>query len=99
MSFPGFGATILGIIHGVYWGLGFAVGGVLGGYLVHVIGARATFRIMACLSLAILTAFFLLNTIYDKTHSGYMEVSSSDNNETKDPKDKKKRNPKNNEIK
>lgn len=54
---------------------------------------------MACLSLAILTAFFLLNTIYDKTHSGYMEVSSSDNNETKDPKDKKKRNPKNNEIK
>lgn len=82
-SSPGSGATIQGMIHGVYWGLGFAVGGVVGGFLVHVIGARSTFRLMAALSMGILVMFFTLNNLYDRTHSGYMEVSTVDKKEKK----------------
>jgi uncharacterized membrane protein YfcA len=52
-----------------------AVGGVLGGFLVHVLGARTTFRIAAGCSLAILVLFFTLNSFFRKRDE-YMAVST-----------------------
>ena len=72
---PGSGATIQGIIHGVYWGLGMAVGGVLGGVMVHVIGARLTFRLEAAFSFAILVLFFAVNNFHEKS-SRYSQIPS-----------------------
>ena len=73
--FPGSGATIQGIIHGVYWGLGMAVGGVLGGTMVHVIGARMTFRLESVLSFVILVLFFAVNNFYEKSN-WYSQIPS-----------------------
>lgn len=72
---PGSGATIQGIIHGVYWGLGMAVGGVIGGLMVHSIGARLTFRLEAALSFAILVLFFAINNFHQK-NSQYSQIPS-----------------------
>ncbi|PFX29600.1 Major facilitator superfamily domain-containing protein 6 [Stylophora pistillata] len=72
---PGSGATIQGIIHGVYWGLGMAVGGVIGGLMVHSIGARLTFRLEAALSFAILVLFFAINNFHQKS-SQYSQIPS-----------------------
>ena len=72
---PGSGATIQGIIHGVYWGLGMAVGGVLGGVMVHVIGARLTFRLEAAFSFAILVFFFAINNFHEKS-TRYSQIPS-----------------------
>lgn len=74
-SLPGSGATIQGIIHGVYWGLGMAVGGVIGGMMVHVIGARLTFRLEAVLSFAILVLFFAINNVHEKS-TRYSQIPS-----------------------
>ena len=74
-SFPGSGATIQGIIHGVYWGLGMAVGGVIGGMMVHVIGARLTFRLEAAFSFAILVLFFAVNNVHEKS-TRYSQIPS-----------------------
>ena len=79
-SSPGSGATIQGIIHGVYWGLGMAVGGVLGGVMVHVIGARLTFRIEAVFSFVILLLFFAINNFHEKS-SRYSKIPSDDQDE------------------
>lgn len=62
---PGSGATIQGIIHGVYWGLGMAVGGVLGGLMIHEIGARLTFRLEAASSFVILVFFISVNNFHE----------------------------------
>lgn len=72
---PGSGATIQGIIHGVYWGLGMAVGGVLGGTMVHVMGARMTFRLESVLSFVILVLFFAVNNFYEKSN-WYSQIPS-----------------------
>ena len=79
--FPGSGATIQGIIHGVYWGLGMAVGGVIGGMMVHVIGARLTFRLEAAFSFAILILFFAVNNVHEKS-TRYSQIPSSEPQET-----------------
>ena len=63
--FVGSGATIQGIIHGVYWGLGMAVGGVLGGLMIHEIGARLTFRLEAASSFVILVFFISVNNFHE----------------------------------
>lgn len=73
--FPGSGATIQGIIHGVYWGLGMAVGGVIGGMMVHEIGARLTFRLEAAFSFAILVLFFAVNNVHEKS-TRYSQIPS-----------------------
>lgn len=83
--FPGSGATIQGIIHGVYWGLGMAVGGVIGGLMVHSIGARLTFRLEAALSFAILVLFFAINNFHQK-NSQYSQIPSEP---AQDPGDEK----------
>lgn len=82
---PGSGATIQGIIHGVYWGLGMAVGGVIGGLMVHSIGARLTFRLEAALSFAILVLFFAINNFHQK-NSQYSQIPSEP---AQDPGDEK----------
>lgn len=78
---PGSGATIQGIIHGVYWGLGMAVGGVIGGMMVHVIGARLTFRLEAAFSFAILILFFAVNNVHEKS-TRYSQIPTSEPQET-----------------
>lgn len=65
LFFVGSGATIQGIIHGVYWGLGMAVGGVLGGLMIHEIGARLTFRLEAASCFVILVFFIAVNNFHE----------------------------------
>lgn len=74
--FKGSGATIQGIIHGAYWGLGMAVGGVVGGLLVHVTGARITFRMEAIACFIILIAFFVINNL-DHRKRSYSEIPTN----------------------
>lgn len=40
-------ATMQGILHGVYWGLGSGCGSLIGGFLVQKFGAPMTFWIFA----------------------------------------------------
>ena len=82
-SSPGSGATVQGIIHGVYWGLGMAVGGILGGFMVHGIGARLTFRIEAACSFAILVLFFGINNIHQHRDT-YSKIPAEPGQETED---------------
>ena len=52
-----------------------AVGGVVGGMMVHVIGARLTFRLEAVFSFAILVLFFAINNFHEKS-TRYSKIPS-----------------------
>ena len=52
-----------------------AVGGVIGGMMVHVIGARLTFRLEAVFSFAILVIFFAVNNVHEKS-TRYSQIPS-----------------------
>ena len=51
--------TFVGILQGVYWGLGTGTGAIIGGFLVHHVGGDITFRAFA-LSTATVFSFFIL---------------------------------------
>ncbi|XP_068669979.1 uncharacterized protein [Montipora foliosa] len=51
--------TIQGILQGVYWGLGTGSGTIAGGFLIHHIGAVATFRCVACCAFVVCVLFCL----------------------------------------
>ena len=48
-----------GILQGVYWGLGTGSGTITGGFLIHHIGAVATFRCVACCAFVVCVLFCL----------------------------------------
>lgn len=52
-------ATMQGILHGVYWGLGSGCGSLIGGFLVQKLGAPMTFWIFASASAVNLFIFLI----------------------------------------
>lgn len=71
-------ATMQGILHGVYWGLGSGCGSLIGGFLVQKFGAPMTFWIFACAS-AVNLFIFLIAQKFTKGHvdaDGYEEIIS-----------------------
>lgn len=60
-SKPGAKTTMQCILHGVHWGLGYGAGEIIGGLLVHRLGAPATFVIFGIMSLLILLVYILID--------------------------------------
>ncbi|XP_067022847.1 uncharacterized protein [Acropora muricata] len=63
---PGASNTVQGILNGVYMGLGFATGGLIGGFLAQVIGMKLAFLLYAFASFCFLIPFVLVNTFGKK---------------------------------
>ena len=59
--------TMLGILSGMYWGLGSGTGDVIGGQLVGAFGARNTFWIMAVVSVVNLIIFTIAQKVCSTT--------------------------------
>lgn len=83
---PENGTTLQGIVSGVYGGLGYAAGGLVGGVLVHEIGTSAAFLMFGEACLVMLCFFILTNHFGDKssTNSGATTLSSNDDTEEKE---------------
>ena len=56
-------ATMQGILHGVYWGLGSGAGYVLGGILVEQFGARITFGSFAVTAMVMFVFFIITQKV------------------------------------
>ena len=72
-------ATLQTMLHGLYWGLGYGSGGVIGGIFVHKYGAANVFLVM--MLLGFLQAFFLVLVKLKKgvssKHGDYENVEES----------------------
>ncbi|KAL5011089.1 hypothetical protein ScPMuIL_013394 [Solemya velum] len=67
MSIPNeYLATVQGVLHGVYWGLGCGTGHMLSGLLVEQFGAVNTFWAFAVASAANLVIFALVQKVFEK---------------------------------
>ena len=89
----GSGAILQGVFSGVHTGLGFSIGGLTGGIMVHEFGHSITFLIFGEVSLVILFAFILVNNIWPKDTSEIQGDINSDDIEkeaTKDSSQKQK---------
>lgn len=62
---PENGTTLQGIVSGVYGGLGYAAGGLVGGVLVHEIGTSAAFLMYGEACLVVLCFYILTNHFGD----------------------------------
>ena len=56
-----------GLINGIHGGLGFSIGGLVGGFMVHNYGHVLTFLIFGELSLLTLFLFILVNNVWPHT--------------------------------
>ena len=63
----GAGTVLQGVFNGVHSGLGFSVGGLTGGLMVHEFGHSTTFLIFGEVSLVIMFSFILINNIWPIT--------------------------------
>ncbi|KAK2562474.1 Major facilitator superfamily domain-containing protein 6 [Acropora cervicornis] len=63
---PGASNTVQSILNGVYMGLGFATGGLIGGLLAQVIGMKLAFLLYAFASFCFIIPFVLVNTFGKK---------------------------------
>ena len=61
------GHLLHGLINGIHGGLGFSIGGLVGGFMVHNYGHVLTFLIFGELSLLTLFLFILVNNIWPHT--------------------------------
>lgn len=61
------GHILHGIFNGIHGGLGFSVGGLVGGFMVHNYGHAITFLIFGEISLLTLFCFVLINNIWPYT--------------------------------
>lgn len=68
---------IVGILQGVYWGLGTGGGTIVGGYLSHVFGFKSTFRAFAVATGVVLAVFLATQLI-----SKYSNLSQEDGDES-----------------
>lgn len=69
--------SIVGILQGVYWGLGTGGGTIVGGYLSHVFGFKSTFRAFAVATGVVLAVFLATQLI-----SKYSNLSQEDGDES-----------------
>ena len=72
--------TLQGVVSGVYGGLGYAAGGLVGGILVHELGTSAAFLMFGEACLVILCLFIMTNIIGEKRSKE--TVSSTNDSET-----------------
>ena len=56
-------ATIQGILHGVYFGLGCGSGHLIGGIMIGYVGAVITFFSFAAASMFVLMLFFIVQKV------------------------------------
>ena len=67
ISVPTFSlATVQGILHGVYFGLGNGTGHLIGGTLIGTIGAPLTFYIMSGACILVLVVFIIAQKVSKK---------------------------------
>ena len=55
--------TVMGILHGVYWGLGIGCGHLIGGALIDNFGARTTFKIHIAASAVVVVLVFIVQRV------------------------------------
>ena len=60
-------ATLQGILHGVYWGLGAGSGYMIGGQLIKNYGAVLTFRGFSAMSIVACVLFILAQKVRPKS--------------------------------
>ena len=72
--------TLQGVVSGVYGGLGYAAGGLVGGILVHELGTSAAFLMFGEACLVILCLFIMTNIIGEKRSKE--TLSSTNDSET-----------------
>lgn len=72
--------TLQGVVSGVYGGLGYAAGGLVGGILVHELGTSAAFLMFGEACLVVLCLFILTNIIGEKRSKE--NVNSTSESET-----------------
>lgn len=72
--------TLQGVVSGVYGGLGYAAGGLVGGFLVHELGTSAAFLMFGEACLVVLCLFIMTNIIGEKRSKE--TVSSTSDSET-----------------
>lgn len=80
---PGTVATLQSILHSLYWGFGYAAGGVIGGVFVHNFGAANTFLAMTAVSG--LDAFLLVLIINKEVifeHRNYQALQETSDMDT-----------------
>ena len=75
--------TLQGVVNGVYGGLGYAAGGLVGGGLVHEVGTSAAFLMYGEACLVVLCLFLLANRNRDQPSSQSDGTSQSNSDESK----------------
>ena len=73
--------TLQGVVSGVYGGLGYAAGGLVGGILVHELGTSAAFLMFGEACLVVLCLFIMTNIVGEKRSKE--TVSPTNDSETK----------------
>ena len=73
--------TLQGIVSGVYGGLGYAAGGLVGGILVHELGTSAAFLMFGEACLVVLCLFILTNIIGEKRSKETISPTKEDKTE------------------
>lgn len=76
--------TLQGVVNGVYGGLGYAAGGLVGGILVHELGTSAAFLMFGEACLVVLCLFILTNIIGEKRSKENVSSLSETDKENKD---------------
>ena len=82
---PGVATTLQGLVNGVYTGLGYASGGLLGGVMVHEFDTSTAFLVFGELSLIVLFLFIIVNNVRrsnGKSEVRFQTVSRTDDFET-----------------
>lgn len=79
--------TMQCILHSVHWGLGYGLGEVIGGIMVHKFGAPSSFFINAIICVINLFSYILIEKYYSNTHTinyqTYFSARSNVNEENK----------------
>ncbi|XP_004208944.3 major facilitator superfamily domain-containing protein 6 [Hydra vulgaris] len=73
------GYILHGLFSGIQSGLGFSIGGLVGGFMVHEYGHSLTFLIFGELSILTLLCFVLVNNIWPRTKHDIKKTYSEDN--------------------
>ena len=79
--------TLQGVVSGVYGGLGYAAGGLVGGILVHELGTSAAFLMFGEACLVVLCLFIMTNIIGEKRSKETVSPTSETDKEKKENKD------------
>ena len=68
------GNILHGVFNGIHVGLGFSIGGLVGGWMVNEFGHAITFLIFGEITLIVLFCFILVNNVFPYTKFEYREL-------------------------